>query len=246
MMRIKGMILCEGRTDRDLIGCYLSKVKQWSYIENPEDVPFTDQKINWYKCDDDVYVGIWPVGGADFKPSIALIMERERMEHGIDKVAIVTDHDDENAESKRLMSICGVIEDNLSITFRPSSEAFINKEWIDIEFSDMFGRSSVINFAYILVPKNEYGALETYMMDSLADNDSEKRNVIKQAKQFIKEFDSNVYLKKRRDRIKAELGVSLSIFSPDKALSTMIELINSVEWDRFVETHSQFALLRDI
>jgi len=59
-------------------------------------------------------------------------------------------------------------------------------------------------------------------------------------------FKSDVYLKKRRERTKAELGVALSAFSPDKVFTTMQELIDSFDWTEFEATDKQFKLLTEI
>lgn len=87
---------------------------------------------------------------------------------------------------------------------------------------------------------------ETDILNSLADNDIEKNKVIKQVKDFVSNLDSDVYLQKRRERVKAELGVSVAVFSPDKVFTEMSELISSVRWENLDYIHSQFALLREI
>lgn len=82
------------------------------------------------------------------------------------------------------------------------------------------------------------------MMNALSEQSKDKEHVIEESKTFIDGFQSDVYLKHRREKIKAELGVSLSIFSPDRIFTTMKELIDSVAWEDFSETHKQFELLK--
>lgn len=63
---------------------------------------------------------------------------------------------------------------------------------------------------------------------------------------FVEGFESDMYLKKRRERTKAELGAALTVFSPDKVFTTMQELIDSVDWSKFEATDRQFKLLTEI
>jgi len=91
-----------------------------------------------------------------------------------------------------------------------------------------------------------FGALETFMLDALSEKSPEKKHVVEQSRSFVKGFKSDVYLKKRRERTKAELGVALSAFSPDKVFTTMQELIDSFDWTEFEATDKQFKLLTEI
>ena len=109
-------------------------------------------------------------------------------------------------------------------------------------------KSGVIFFSkpYLLVPLDSVGALETFMMNSLSEQNEEKSNVILQAKEFVKNFSSQVYLRERREKVKAELGVSLSVFSPDKVFTTMKELIDSAHWETFATANTQFERLKEL
>ena len=84
------------------------------------------------------------------------------------------------------------------------------------------------------------------MLASLSEQAAEKERVITQAKEFVENFKSDVYLRQRREKNKAELGVSLSIFSPDRIFTTMNELIRSVNWVEYQTAQKQFRLLRAI
>lgn len=55
----------------------------------------------------------------------------------------------------------------------------------------------------------------------------------------------NVFLKRRRDKIKAELGMFVSVINPDKMFNTLRELNESVDWSKFDLTNSQFSMLLD-
>lgn len=46
--------------------------------------------------------------------------------------------------------------------------------------------------------------------------------------------------------MKAELGVSISIFNTDRVFTIINELLEIVDWTQFDTVHKQFALLKHI
>lgn len=235
------IILCEGETDQALVGCYMEKVAGWRYIKNAKEEPFPNESTHWYHDSNGYMDGIWQVGGNEFSKALSSIFGREKLEHSIERIVIITDHDDQGAETNRLSEIKGVIETVLGDQLIDIQ--LLTNQWGSILFRDPF-KEARIQLLYLLIPVEEYGALETYMMNALSEQSKDKKHVIEESKTFIDGFQSDVYLKHRREKIKAELGVSLSIFSPDRIFTTMKELIDSVAWEDFSETHKQFELLK--
>lgn len=235
------LILCEGETDRDLIGCYMESVYNWKFCQIHSNNLFPNEKINWYRDNDNNIKGIWSVGGNSFSESVKKIIAREKYEHRIDKVAIITDHDDvEEAEINRLDDIKKAIS---SVCEKKIDEINLSKnQWEKNVLINDFSEAE-IELLYLLVPFDEIGALETFMLNVIAEQSDDKEYVITKAKEFVNNFESSTYLTKRREKIKAELGVSLSVFSPDRILTTMKELIDSVRWSDFSISHEQFKLL---
>ena len=90
------------------------------------------------------------------------------------------------------------------------------------------------------------------MLKSLSEKDSLKKKIIESSKNFIANLSNDEDLKQskilqeRREKIKAELGVFISIFSPDRVFTTMNELIESVQWEDFDTSYKQFQKLRSI
>ena len=105
---------------------------------------------------------------------------------------------------------------------------------------------SFTDSGYLLVPKDSQGALETFILKAFSEKNENRKQVADQVKAFIQHFSSDVYLKSRREKIKAELGVSLSIFNPDKVFTTMDELLKSVDWHSFDIVNDHFKILCEI
>ncbi len=237
-------ILCEGETDQILVGYYLKKVEGWNYSHNPDKVPFKKENINWFVKDKDL-LGLWAVGGNDFSNPLREIMDRCRMEpDSTESVVIFTDHDDDIAEWERFEKILSEVKD--LIEEGEIDPAKMMGKWGKVTLRSRFDTLCKLRMSYILVPENQQGALETFMLNTLASDQKEYKNVIDQVRNFISGFKSEVYLRHRREKTKAELGVSLSVFSPDKIFTTIDELLNSVKWEEFRGFGEQFDILKDM
>lgn len=240
---LNSIILCEGETDQALVGCYIEKVAGWEYIRNPQNNPFPEESVAWYKDKNGLTNGIWQVGGNDFSKAIQSIFKREQLDHQINNIVIITDHDDQIAEGDRLSGIQEAIQEIIG-NEQPDFQMSIN-QWNSISFHGPFDETR-LQMLYLLVPKEEYGAMETYMMNAISEQSPEKEHVINESKAFINNFRSETYLQHRREKIKAQLGVSLSVFQPDRVFTPMKELIDSVSWESFSTTHRQFDLLHHL
>ena len=243
MKKYRSLILCEGETDQALIGSFLEATAGWVYLKKISDFPFQGEKICAYQKDENNTLGIWQVGGNDFSHAIDVILEGAKKDEVVDNIAVVTDHDDIDAEQNRPQEMLNIFSSSLGIGTL-TRENYLNK-WSPILFNNIFGPSA-IQFCYLMVPIEEAGALETFMMNSLYEQNAENKNVISQAKTFVREFSSEKYLRERREKVKAELGVSLSVFSPDRIFRTMKELIDSVSWGDFTTAHVQFERLQEL
>lgn len=237
---IKLLILCEGNTDQILIGSYIEQTTNWIYVQNLSNNPFAEESINWYQNNTQI-VGIWENGGNDFENSLKKICQREIQEHEIENLLIITDHDDSKAETEAFDKIKGYLRDGLKCS---DSDNIKLNEWSEINFEDPFKKVSM-NVGYMLVPLVEQGALETFMLNSLSESYDKSSEVVKQVDSFINNFKSEKYLTKRREKIKARLGVSLSIFNPDKSLKIMKEIISSVDWGKLDSCKKQFEMIRE-
>ena len=234
------IILCEGETDQILLGCYLGQIGDWEFFKG-NNMPFSENPVNWFRNPENSILGIWQVGGNDFSDAVTKVLRMAYLEPSIEKLAIITDHDDVEAETLRAWTLQSIIEKELK------AGAMHDLQWVDhwisLSFEDSFANNSTIELCYILVPLHEQGALETFMLSALSETAPEKEEIISQVKNFISNIKSGVYLKQRREKIKAQLGVSLSIFSPDRIFTTMNELLKSVNWADFETAHTQFKTL---
>ncbi len=245
-MNVDVLILCEGVTDQTLLGCYIEAVSGWRFKKNIKNNPFANEAdIVWYTNDEqpERLLGIWNNGGDTFNNIINKICERENKEHAIDKMLIITDNDDEEASTIRPKAILDTFNEKLSANI--GKDTTIVNRYSTLVWDGIFGGVSM-ELGYMLVPLDSNGALESFMLDALIENRPEGELVIGQVEQFLEKFKSDIYLKSRRERVKAKLGVTLGIMAPDKSFHNMKELIYSVDWADYKASFEQFALLREV
>lgn len=240
-MKIKGIILCEGTSDQVLLGEYLKKIKGWTFLRAKKNFPFPDKKITWYVNSDNDYFAIWSVNGCNFNDAVSKIFELEKYDHTTDSLVIITDHDDETAAFDRPRAIFSTIN-GVTLLDNYASDTLIksNNQWQDLSYTAGFNRKVKMNFCYLLVPLDSQGALETFMLNALSESSVARKEVIEQVKIFLHDLKSNEFLKKRREMIKAQLSVSVSVFAPERMFDTFNELLSLVDWSLFNETNRQF------
>ena len=163
-------------------------------------------------------------------------MRHEISDHLVEAVVIITDHDDEGAERERPQAIVDAIYSIVGNSNKSTDMNTVLNKWQSIEFTGSFSLKISIKYCYLLVPLDSQGALETFMLNALSEKDEARKEVIDQVEFFISNFKSEQYLRKRREQIKAELGISISVFNPERMFDTMMELINQVDWTNFDET----------
>lgn len=235
------IILCEGMTDQILISYYLIQVSGWKYIQKRNDVWLNEKNVEWYEKEGKI-VGIWATGGNDFRESIKTILKRVVMDDVVLDIIIVTDHDEENEVQER---ICRINETVRHWLDESQPQIALPGKWYKLKVKGGFSEIE-LNFYLLLIPQNENGALEHFALHAIAENDSDAHTAIEQVKDFIKNFRSTKYLIHRRDKQKAELSVSLSVFSPDKVFMTMNEYLGSVDWKKYETYNKQFAVLSEM
>ncbi len=87
------IILCEGETDQILLGCNLGQIGDWEFFKG-NNMPFSENPVNWFRNPENTILGIWQVGGNDFSDAVTKVLRMAYLEPSIEKLAIITDHDD--------------------------------------------------------------------------------------------------------------------------------------------------------
>ena len=238
------LIICEGVTDRTLIGEYLKGISGWVYTTIGNNL-FNDYDINWFKRGEEK-LGIGIVNGDDFLPFAGDFAFRHRNSpQDIERLIIVTDNDDEEEVNDRFINILKAMDEKLGHIHNFNPRESMNR-WLSVDYIDEFSQDACFQYCFLTVPIEEQGSLETYMLKALANNQEEGVIVVGRASEFVEELATSKYLKRRRDKTKAKLGVAMSVFSPNRSVDSMLEIISVVDWKNFKETHRQFEILEQL
>lgn len=224
------LILCEGKTDAILLSYYLERTCNWVHQKSPNKHNFKvdgtkGESAYWYqKKDEDLL--ICGIGGREKYNSffnekiLRMIVDANEFS----KVAVVVDRDDRNEQT---------IIDSLRVAFDPIFTVIKNDNWVKNYYENSFKEKKPIDFLLAIIPKDKEGALETILLDSISENEYDKK-IVKQSISFvdgIQPIASN-YLDKKRLKIKAYLGVTWAVQYPEKIFSFIDEQIRSVKWEK--------------
>lgn len=241
---MNSVILCEGSTDAILLSYYLNKVSGWEFCKKaPEHLDIKqsefNQSVNWYKKGDDRLL-ICGVGGKDvmssfFKDKLASPM---RNSNAFSKIVLVLDRDDKNI---------AFIEDHASNLFKPIVTEMKNDLWVDNAYVDSFGIQKKVLSLLIAIPTDQQGALETIMLEAIAENPYDAA-IVKSAGDFVDLIQKSAsrYISNNRLKLKAHLGVTWAVQYPEKVFKLINEQIQSVSWEKSEVLRKCFHQLENI
>lgn len=241
---MRSVILCEGSTDAILLSYYLNKVSGWKFCKKaPEHLDIKqsefDHTINWYKRDDDRLL-ICGVGGKDkmssfFKEKIFSPMVKA---DAFSKIVLMLDRDDKSTES---------IEAHASHLFKPIVTEFKNNNWVDNTYDNAFDIRKHVSSLLIVIPTEHQGALETLMLEAIAE-DPYDAAIVKEAGVFVDKMQKSAsrYIPNNRMRLKAHLGVTWAVQYPEKVFKLIDEQIRSVSWENSEVLRNCFRQLESL
>ena len=171
-------------------------------------------------------------------------------------IAIKTDTFEQSAnwyqKNEDRLLICAVggkdkVEAHASSVLKPVVTTMRNNEWISNAYKDAYEMDQMIDALLVVIPTEHQGALETLMMDSIAE-DPYDAVIVKKAGEFVEEMKpvASKYIDGRRKEIKAHLGVTWAIQYPEKVFKLMNEQIQSVEWEKSEVLRECFEQLIEI
>ncbi|MCR4653738.1 MAG: hypothetical protein K5744_08625 [Eubacterium sp.] len=238
------LILCEGETDAILLSYFLGKVAGWKFCRKPPaNVAIKpdafEESANWYEKGEDRLL-ICAVGGKD---NVGSFFEKKIQRPVVDagafsRIALVLDRDESEIQS---------IESHASSVCKPVINTMRNNEWVQNVYIDAYGTEQMIEGLLVVIPTEHEGALETLMLDSIAE-DPYNSVIVDKAGAFVEDMKkvASKYLGSRRNAIKAHLGVTWAVQYPEKVFKLINEQILSVKWEESEVLHKCFAQLEKI
>lgn len=247
---MKSVVICEGNTDLTLIQYFLEKVYEWKYIdkssykEYSEDGtihPLKTKNLNdmkWMKLVNGNFLCILSSGGVSGIPNmLSQILDINNLGavKQFDKVVVISDRDEANTEGDFIAKLTNEFA-NYGVLFSPE---VLHNCWNVAEYKDLLEKQYTINFLPLIIPFEDTGAIETFLLNALSDACDIDKKVIEQCNLFVDKIDcidndgNKKYLKHRREITKAKFNTTFVIMTPAEAFPQRQSLLRSVPWEKY-------------
>ena len=212
---MKSIIICEGATDFTLLQYFMRRVYGWNYYQASSFRPDIKDSISTdYIKNGNILTIVSAEGCANIKDVFSAVIRNNQNtvfdNERYSKIAIIADNDEEDSEEKiisELNELCG------------DSGEVQNRKWASLLFTDMTNnkQSFSMDLLLLLIPFDENGALETFLLNSISKQDSYDAEIIRKGNEFVESSDPlSKYLTHRGLKTKANFDVYFSIRTPAK------------------------------
>lgn len=260
---MKSIIICEGSTDLVLIQYFLEQTYDWIHIKEKSYKGYPDGLINfqgsnndvkWLKNTNNDYLCIFAVGGCTKiirNLDNTLNFNSLTSEYHFEKIVIISDRDDINSESDFIKEAENSFK-GFGVIFESDVQ---NNQWNQSTFKDGYQEVRQIEFSPMIIPFEDTGAIETFLLNSLVieseKNDPDKidQQVIESSCKFIDDIklkSKGKYLKKRRAVTKAKFDAVFVVMTPAEAFGLRRTLLRSIPWEKFENIQTCFKNLSNL
>ena len=178
-----------------------------------------------------------------FKSDLLIWALFDAYEEAYRKIVIVTDRDDDHSETYFLNEMNRLISEQHGKIV----DTIVNNEWCKVSFINSIEEEFTVEFLLLVIPLSENGAIETVLLDSIAQKDAYDKTIIDKSKSFVDEIDPKVlYMKRRRDKLKAWFNIYFSIRVPEDFYKERQRIFNSFPWEENAYINTVFSKLSEL
>lgn len=240
---MKSIILCEGGTDLTLIQYFMEKANNWQYDKQVK--LFKLKQAKQLKNNENILI-IGATGGCSEIPKyFSDVLESNRYsstpEETYTNIVIITDRDEVGSFDE--------IKDKIleKLNLNEIEKDIENNSWIKCNCLD--GKMDLINFKILLlvIPFEENGALETFLLNAISQNDEYDKEIINKGNIFVDEIDSEKrYLNRRRYITKAKFDVYFSVRTSVEQFTERQNILRNINWEEYEEIQESFKKLKEL
>lgn len=245
---MNSILLCEGSTDYVLLQYYMREVYGWKDCQEGRGPKYLSPSRIFSKEGDHLVIG-GTGGSTQMIPKLEKILENNRIsaleEEEYRKIAIVTDHDELTTESELVENLKEIFE-KYSLTMREHSNICTGK-WISASMKNARDWTILIKILILVIPFEETGAMETFLLDSISKKDEYDAEIIRQGNKLVDSVDPEErYLYHRRYITKAKFDVYFSIRTPAAFFTQRQDILRGIEWKEYEEIQRSFVELGEL
>lgn len=231
---MRSVILCEGSTDFVLLQHFMRRTYQWEYKSNKQ-INIAGQSAR--ECTlqkDDNTVSIIGCGGCNrLIPCLnyeLMLNSVSALGEAYDKIVIITDRDEVLTEQE----FSEQIEYQIKVYNGKYSGLITNNEWMEFSFINGYGDELKTKLLMLVIPFEETGAMETFLLNAIAEQDEYDKYIINQCNAFVDNVDNQrKYLNKRRYITKAKFDVYFSVRTSAEQFNERRNIIKNVAWEKY-------------
>lgn len=170
-------------------------------------------------------------------------MESPLGDNYFQSIVLLTDRDESGTEGAFIQKIEDVLSGK-KVTLMNKIE---NNQWSACEMSTQTGDKIQMKLLVMVIPFDENGAMETFLLDAIASQDAYDRKIIEDCKNFIDHTDvDHKYLTKRRLVTKAKFDAYFCVRTAAEQFDQRRDIIKSVPWEKYAAVQKDFKLLQEI
>lgn len=251
-MKNRSMIICEGESDQIILSYYFEKQFGYRFDRKKGELPNILNEnpkaefVRLYRrSEDGDEIVIWAIGGHSlFDDAVNAILEINQSSFDIcySSIVVITDNDTRR-ETEQLWT---KLNERLKIF--GMGALFLTSQWgKGTQKVAMTDKLLPIKALGLSLPPDEDGALETFLLDALAEQGN-NGYLAEKSKAFVGELVAHPekikpYLSKRGLRVKAPLAVFLAIASPGRVFEPLKPMLEAVSWEKYKTVQEGFRLL---
>ena len=243
---MNSIIICEGSTDSILLQYFLRKAYGWE--DTKERIPLSNKFKTFRKLKkEEKTLCIGGCGGvSQIKDKFDNILELNSFAANgeeYDKIIILTDRDEVDTEA----DFCAEISRILAERNVYAGQTIKNDEWVHCKMKNGQGKEISVDLLLLVIPFEQTGAMETFLLDAIAKADDYDNDIIKQGNAFVDSVDPDKrYLSKRRYITKAKFDVYFSVRTAAEQFVERQNLLKSVPWEKYLLIQDSFRKFADL
>lgn len=246
---MKSIIICEGETDFVFLQHFMIKVNGWKDSKQNSNPSFKSHVHNSLSRDffkDSNMLTIISCGGCgNIKTVFEEVIRKNENEiedsERYTKIVVLTDNDDDCVETRIVSELNDSVKNNIPISS--------NNNWTSLTFKDASQNQFNCELLLLIIPFNENGALETFLLDSVSKADSYDAEIIRKAKEFVDSADpEKKYLTHRGFVTKAKLYAYFAIrIEPTKNhFRQRKDIFTKIPWEEYENIREVFKELKKL
>lgn len=247
---MNSIIICEGSTDYVLLQYYMRQAHQWnddtSIQKNILKMPGQKSR-NLTKSSD--LLTIMAVGGCSkIANGLRAALEKNYLTPPdlstvYSKLVLVTDRDEVSTENEFIEKIQAILGECNVFVNGPIE----NNVWIDCSMNSQIGLSINFSILLLIIPFEETGAMETFLLNSIANEDAYDKRIIDECTTFVDNIDpESKYLTSRRYITKAKFDTYFSVRTPVEQYEKRQCILKNVKWEQYNQIQTAFQKLEDL